>query len=51
LRFFLPEHWFYSGQVELLRKHYWPHLTPALRRRIEPSLLKLTGAVNRMTEE
>ena len=51
MRFCLPEHWFYSGQVELLRKHYWPHLTPELRGRIEPSLLKRTGALNETTEE
>ena len=43
VRFFLPENWFFSGRVELLRKHYWPRLVPGLREQIEPGLLKPTG--------
>jgi len=43
IRFFTFEFFFYTGQIELLRKHYWPRLTDKLQAEIEPELLKPTG--------
>lgn len=41
-RFFLGEHWFYTGQDDVMREYYWPRLTPDLRREIEADLLRPT---------
>jgi len=43
VRFFTPEFFFFTGQIETLRNYYWPRLTPDLQKEIEPTLLKPTG--------
>jgi len=43
VRFFLMEHWFYTGEVEVLRTAYWPRLNSGLQRELEPGLLRPTG--------
>jgi hypothetical protein len=34
IRLHLPESWFFTGQVEVLRNYYWPRLTPTLKQEI-----------------
>ena len=43
VHFHLPEQWFYTGEVEVLRQHYWPRLTPALPQEISADLQQRTG--------
>jgi hypothetical protein len=43
VRFFLMEHWFFTGEVEVLREHYWPRLSQGLQEEFEPTLLRPTG--------
>ena len=50
VRLHLPEHWFFTGQVELLRKYYWPRLTPALKQGIEPDLHRRTGVFDKFRQ-
>jgi hypothetical protein len=44
LRFWTPEHFFFTGDIEVLRRCYWPKLTPQLKQELEPGLLEPTGA-------
>lgn len=43
VRFFTPEFYFYTGQIEVLKTWYWPRLNPELQRTIEPDLARRTG--------
>lgn len=40
-RLFVPEHFYFTGQIEVYRDHYWPLIEASdLRARLEPTLLQ-----------
>lgn len=43
LRFFALAYWYYSGDIDVIRNHYWPMITDGLRDRIEGTLLTPVG--------
>jgi len=43
VRFFTPEFYFYTGQINVLKTWYWPRLNADLQRTIEPDLARRTG--------